>query len=252
MSSAPITPALETTALSEPARIVDTFIAPSKTFTDIRRSAAWWGPFLITVILSVAFIYAVDLKVGFRRVVENQVERSPKAAQRLDQLPREDRNNQLNAQAKGTRYFMYGLPIFFLLWNLIIAAILFGTFKLALGADDLTFSATYAVVWYAGLVVSIRTILAIIMLFAGLDPAAFNLQNSAPTNPGYFMDPGSSPFLYSVATSIDIFMIWTLLLTALGLGIITKRLKFSTTATVVLGWYAVFVFGSAAIAALLS
>jgi hypothetical protein len=90
------------------------------------------------------------------------------------------------------------------------------------------------------------------MLFAGLDPAAFNLQNSAPTNPGYFMDPGSSPFLYSVATSIDIFMIWTLLLTALGLGIITKKLKFSTTATVVLGWYAVFVFGSAAIAALLS
>jgi hypothetical protein len=47
-------------------------------------------------------------------------------------------------------------------------------------------------------------------------------------------------------------MIWTLLLTALGLSIIAKKLKFSTTAIVVFGWYAVFVFGSAAIAAFFS
>ncbi|MGB9074551.1 MAG: hypothetical protein WCC22_18090, partial [Terriglobales bacterium] len=36
--------------------------APSKTFTDLRRSAAWWAPFLITVIFSVAFVYVVDQK----------------------------------------------------------------------------------------------------------------------------------------------------------------------------------------------
>jgi len=251
MSSAPITPAPEATALSEPARILDTFIAPSKTFTDIRRSAAWWGPFLITVILSLAFTYAVDLKVGFRKVVERQVERSPKASERLEQMPREQRDNQLNAQAKGTRYFMYGFPLFILLWNLFIATALFATLKLALDAD-LTFSGTYAVIMYAGLASGIRTVLAIMTLFAGLDPDAFNLQNPAPTNPGYFMDPGASPFLYSVATSLDIFMIWTLLLTALGLSILTKKLKFSTTAIVVFGWYAVFVFGSAGLAALLS
>jgi len=250
MTSAPVALAPDVAPLSEPARILDTFIAPGKTFADTRRSAAWWGPFLIAVIFSIAFTYAIDVKVGFRKVIDNQVERSPKASQRLDQLPREDRNAQLNAQAKGTRYFMYGLPIFLLLWNLIIAALLFGTFKLALAAD-LTFSGTYAVVWYAGLVVNIRTILAIIMLFAGLDPGAFNLQNSAPTNPGYFMDPGSSPFLYSVATSIDLFMIWTLLLTAHGLSILAKK-KLSTAIIVVFFWYGLFVFGSAGIAAFFS
>src|SRR5215469_685664 len=103
MTSAPATPAPELTSLSEPARIIDTFLAPNKTFADIHRSALWWGPFLITVILSVAFAYAVGAKIGFRKAVENQIERSPKASQRLEQMPPDQRDGQINAQAKGTR-----------------------------------------------------------------------------------------------------------------------------------------------------
>ena len=44
MAAAPVlptpTPAPETAPLSEASRIINTFIAPSKTFTDLRRSAA--------------------------------------------------------------------------------------------------------------------------------------------------------------------------------------------------------------------
>jgi len=46
MAAAPLPPvsalAPETVPLSEGARIVNTFIAPSKTFTDLRRNASWW------------------------------------------------------------------------------------------------------------------------------------------------------------------------------------------------------------------
>jgi hypothetical protein len=52
--------------LSEGQRLLDTFIAPSKTFTDLRRSAAWWAPFLISVVISVLFVGVVDHKIGFR------------------------------------------------------------------------------------------------------------------------------------------------------------------------------------------
>ena len=44
------------------------FIAPSRTFTDLRRNANWWAPFLITAIVSLLFVYVVDQKVGFRKV----------------------------------------------------------------------------------------------------------------------------------------------------------------------------------------
>ena len=251
MTSVPVTPAQETAALSEPERIVDTFIAPTKTFTDIRRSAAWWGPLLISAIISVMFVYSVDLKVGFRKATENQIDRSPKASARLEQMSPAERNNALNAQAKVTRVISYGFPAVILIWNLLIAAILFGTFKLGASAD-LTFPATFAVVMYAGLAIALRSILVIISLFAGFDPDSFTLQNPAATNPGFFLDPTTSPFLYSLASSLDIFMIWTLILTAIGLSCGSKKMKRSTAMIGVFAWYAIFALGSAALAAAFS
>jgi hypothetical protein len=248
MSSVPVTPAQETAALSEPERIVDTFVAPGKTFTDIRRSAAWWGPFLIAAIISVMFVYSVDLKVGFRKATENQIDRSPKASARLEQMPPADRNNALNTQAKITRVISYGFPVVILIWNLLIAAVLFGTFKLGAGAD-LTFKATFAVVMYAGLVMGLRSILVIVSLFAGFNPDSFTLQNPAATNPGFFLDPTTSPFVYSLATSLDIFMIWTLILTAIGLSCVSRKLKRSTAMIGVFAWYAILSLASAALAA---
>ena len=39
----------EVTGLSQVERVVDTFVAPSKTFADILRSTSWWLPFLIQI-----------------------------------------------------------------------------------------------------------------------------------------------------------------------------------------------------------
>ena len=52
-------------------------------------------------------------------------------------------------------------------------------------------------------------VIAIVMLFAGQDPDSFNIQNPAPTSGGFYLSPGSSPFLYSIATSFDLMMFWT-------------------------------------------
>jgi hypothetical protein len=51
MAAAAVIPPQEPAPLSEPQRLVDVFIAPSKTFTDLRRNASWWAPFLITAIV---------------------------------------------------------------------------------------------------------------------------------------------------------------------------------------------------------
>jgi hypothetical protein len=241
----------EATPLSEPERILDTFIAPRKTFTDIRSSAAWWGPFLISAIFSLLFVYTVDLKIGFRKVSENQIERSPKTSERMEQMSREDRNHALATQAKVTRIIAYGFPVFILLGHLLIAAVLFATLKLGMSAE-LTFPATFAVVMYANLPQVVRSLLVIVSLFAGLNPDSFTLQNPAATNPGYFLNAADSPFLYSLASALDVFTIWSLVLTAIGLSVLSKKVKLSTALIVVFGWYAVFALGSAASAAAFS
>jgi hypothetical protein len=240
----------ELAPLSEGARIVDTFIAPSKTFTDLRRSASWWAPFLLLSIISLGFFYVVGQRIGYRKVVENQIQASPKTARQMDQLAPDQRSQAIGRQATITRYFLYGYPGVILLWNLIIAAVLFATFKFAASAV-VEFKAALAIVMYASLPLLLKTVLATISVAAGADPDSFNLQNPAATNPGYFLSPGNSPFLYSVATALDIFMIWTLIATAIGFSCVGK-VKRSTAMAIVFGWYVVFTLGAAGFAALLS
>ena len=73
VSAAPSQP-----ALSQVGRVVNTFVAPSKTFTDIRRSGAWWMPFLIILLASWALTYTAGNKVGFEKITENQMQAQPK------------------------------------------------------------------------------------------------------------------------------------------------------------------------------
>src|SRR5215468_1264073 len=101
MTSAPVTPAPEAPALSEPKRIIDTLVAPSKTFTDIRRSAAWWGPFLVAIITTLIFVYSVDTKVGFRKVTEHQIEQSPRATNEWSNCPARSVKMQLRVKQRS-------------------------------------------------------------------------------------------------------------------------------------------------------
>ena len=251
MAAAPLpTTTPENAPLSQSARIVNTFFAPGKTFTDLRRNASWWVPFLLTVIVSIIFVAVVDQKVGFRKVTENQIQMSPKAAARLDQMPAAERSQAMARQATVTRYISYGFWLLLLIWNVIVAAILLGTFKLGAGAD-LTFKTSLAVVMYASLPLLLKSILAIVSLLAGVSTDSFTFQNPVATNPGYFLTPADSPFLYSLATSLDIFMIWTLILTAIGFSTVIK-VKRSTALAGVFGWYVVFMLVSAGFGALFS
>src|SRR6202041_2870329 len=99
MSAAPVVPAspMPEPALSQGARIIDTFIAPSKTFTDLRRSASWWAPFLLMIVVSTGFVYTAGQKIGFRKIMENQMQAQPKAQERLEQLPPDQREDRMVA-----------------------------------------------------------------------------------------------------------------------------------------------------------
>jgi hypothetical protein len=250
MAAAPVIPAPEASPLSEGARLVDVFIAPSKTFTDLRRSASWWAPFLLLSVVSLAFVYTVDQKIGFRKVAENQIQASPKAAQRVEQLPADQRNQTMQRQAVFFRNFSYAYPAVILLWNVIIAAILFATFKFAASAD-VKFKTSLAIVMYASLPLLVKTLLAMLSVAAGASADSFTFQNPVATNPGYFLTPADSPFLYSLATAIDIFMIWTLTVTAIGFSSVSK-VKRSTALAIVFGWYIVFALGGAGFGAMFS
>jgi hypothetical protein len=256
MAAAPLSPlpatttVSEATPLSEGARIVNTFIAPSKTFTDLRRSAQWWAPFLLMILVSSGMVYTAGQKIGFRKIMENQMQAQPKTQERLDKLPADQREQQMEQGAKFTQIISYVFPAITLVIWLIIATALFATFKLAAGAD-VSFKVSLAIVVYAALPLMLKTLLVILSVVAGMSPDSFSFQNPLATNPGYFMNPAANVFLYSVASAIDIFMIWTLVLTAIGFTCVSK-VKSGTAYAIVFGWRAVFTLAGAAIGAAFS
>jgi hypothetical protein len=71
MTTAALVPTPEP-PMSEVSRVANVFFAPTKTFRDINRSAMWWMPFLIIVVVSYAFIAVVEKKVGFDKVAETR------------------------------------------------------------------------------------------------------------------------------------------------------------------------------------
>jgi hypothetical protein len=251
MAALPVTP-LPTpepvARLSEVERIIDTFIAPSKTFTDLRRNAQWWAPFLLMVIASAVFVYVGGQKVGFRKAMENQMRAQPKQQAQLEQLPPEQREQRLHVGAKITKAISYAFPAIQLLILVIIATVLFATFKFAAGAD-ISFKVALAIVIYASLPGLLRVGLALVSLLAGASPDSFTFQNPVATNPGYFMNPADSPFLYSLASSFDVFLIWTLVLTAIGFTCVSK-VKRGTALAIVFGWWLVFTLIGAGLASL--
>jgi len=252
MAAAPVMPfpTPQPAPLSEWARVINVFAAPTKTFTDLRRSASWWVPFLLLSIMSLVFVYTVDQKIGFRKVAENQIQASPRAEQRIEQLPAPQHEQAMQRQTTFFRNFSYSYPIVILIWNLLIAAILFATFKFAASAD-IKFKTTVAIVMYAALPLLVKTLLATISVAAGAAADSFTFQNPVATNPGYFLNPADSHFLYSFATAMDIFMFWTLIVTAIGFSCVSK-VKRSTALAIVFAWYFVFALGSSSLGALFS
>jgi hypothetical protein len=240
----------QTPPLSEGARLVNVFIAPSKTFTDLRRNAMWWAPIVLMVIVSIGFVFVAGQKVGFRKIAENQLQMQPKQADALEKMPPAEREHQMDIREKFTKWIGYGFSAFQVIFLLIVAGILFGTFKIA-GGSDVTFKASMAVVVYASLPGIVRAILTIITLLAGASPDSFTFQNPIGSNIGYYLNPTDSPFLYSLGTSFDLFTLWTLALTAIGFTCISK-VKKGTAFAVVYGWWLLVVLVGAGLAAAFS
>ncbi len=175
---------------------------------------------------------------------------SPKAAERMERMPADQRAKVMDQQEKVTRYLSYGFFLFILIWNVIIAAILLATFKFGASAD-VSFKTSLAIIMYASLPSVLKSLLGIISVAAGASADSFTFQNPVATNPGYFLSVADNPFLYRLASSLDIIMIWILALTAIGFSSVSK-VKRSTAMMIVFGWYVVFVLISAGAGALFS
>jgi Yip1 domain len=212
--------------LSEPARIVNTFVAPSKTFADIKRRGGWWVPWLLVGIVGLVSLVLAGQKIGYETLTRQSIEHSSRA-QQFDNLPPEQQDRQLALAAKITQFTFYMVPVFSLIFGLIIAAILMAVFNFGFDAQ-VPFSRSMGIVFYSYLPSLIAGILAIISVALSSNPEGINVRNMVGSNPAYFMDPATtSKFLYQFLSGLDVFVIWTICLLGIGFAVNANNKKLS-------------------------
>jgi hypothetical protein len=254
MSDIEVQPVAEPTplapGLSQMERVIDSFTAPSKTFEDIKRgNKSWWMPFILITVVSYILFAAITMKVGWSQVADNAIRVDQKATDRMANLPADQRETAM----KFTTYAMEGgfaaSPIIVLIVVALGSLILWGTINFVFGGKA-TYGAVFAVWFYASLPAIIKSLLGAIVIFINSTPETFNLNNFAPTNIGAFLTQSeTNKALYTLATSIDIITIWSLILTGIGISIVAG-VKRTSGYMAVFGWWIIIIIVSVGYAAI--
>jgi hypothetical protein len=233
--------------LSQVERVVDTFVAPTKTFEDIRRNASWWMPWLLSAVLAVLFSYVVLSKIGLPALVDGVAHQSASLEDRLANSPPEEAASIRHSIEMQFR-FMYVAPVIFLIIGVIVAGIFLGTANFVFGGRA-TFGQMLAVWFYGTLPLAVSTILTIISVYAGISGDSFNIKNPVGTNIGYYLMNGETPhWLVTLLSSFDIIAIWSAVLLTIGISTVAG-IKRGAAAVVVFGWWAIYALLQTGIAA---
>jgi Yip1 domain len=235
--------------LGEGSRLTGVFFEPAKSFADVAARPSFWVPLILVIVVALCFMVLYGQHVGWDRMIRHQIETSSRAAQ----LSPEQRETQIQMSAKFAPIFGYagvllGVPLVTLIW----AAVLLGIVKGMMSAQ-VRLKQVFAIICYASLPGVIMMLLAIAVMFMK-PPEDFNMQNPLVFNPGAFMDPTTtSKFLYSLASALDLFTLWKLVLIGIGLKAAGgKQLSMGGAMTAVFLPWVIWVLGAASLAGLFS
>lgn len=209
--------------MNEPARLFGVFYEPGKVFADVAEKPRWgFAPLLVSILVGLALVYSISTHIGWEPTIRQTIANSPRTAD----LPADQKEKAI---ATGTKFAsiagwvgaILGAPFSVL----IIAGVLTGLFNGLLGTE-LKFAQTFAITAYALLVRALLAGLLILLVYLK-PPEEFNIQVS-PFSPAAYMNRLENPkWLMSLAGSLDLFTIWSIVLLAIGFSVAARKLSFS-------------------------
>jgi uncharacterized membrane protein SpoIIM required for sporulation len=216
-------------------RLLGVLLSPGETFSQIAARPTWLAPLLFSLAVSIATLGLFADRVGWERYLLRQAEQSEEW-QKLSETERE-------RQAEGIRKFAAAMP-----WistfgaavqlPLIVAiggGLLLFAFNSIAGAD-LTFKTSLAIFSHGIFpLLGIAGLLGLVVLLLK-DPATIDLENLVASNAGVLLESGASRRARALATSLDIFSIWSVALLAIGYRAANpRRISMAMSAGIVLG-----------------
>lgn len=229
-------------------RLIGVILSPGPTFEDVNRKPTWLVAVIITMLLVVvgSFLFNLQAKPDWDRIFRTQIRRQMEKTNQS--MTQEQIDQRVSFSVKLVPYFPAIAAVSIPIVYIVIAAVL--ALGMMLIQAQTTFKKILSVVsWsYAGtsLVQSIVGNIVILVqdreTLNSIDPTQG--VNIVPSNLGFFLPDGTSGAMMALASSIDVFSIWYLIVLSIGLAAIAgsrKKIKASTTGAMVAGLWVVFV-----------
>jgi Yip1 domain len=195
-------------------RLVGIFTEPGGVLEEVARKPDFIKPLILLIAVTVIVTETMLAKIGMERIVRASLTDSGRAAN----LSPEQMQQAIEKGAAIGGIIAHGAsflgpPIFLALAAAVGLIALNAFFGVHVG-----FKEVFSLACYADLPGVLRGVMAVAVIFFG-DPNAFNPQSPAPSNVGFFLDPlQTSHAVLALATSLDIFVFWFLILLSMGLS----------------------------------
>ena len=215
------------------ARLIGVLFSPKETFAAIVARPRWLAVMVVTQVMSSAAYYVILSSQDMQDAIVDQQVRAM-----------ESRGNVVSDQqiANIERFIGYlpvgyAVGIFVLgpLFGAAIAGIVTGIFTTLMGGNG-TFKQVFAVMNHAGFIPAISALFIAGMLAVGAKPIGARPPGA---NLGVFLPMlEDTSFLAVLLRSIDMFLLWWMVVLAIGLGVLYKR-RTGPIATTFIGLYIV-------------
>jgi hypothetical protein len=195
-------------------RFVGVLFSPRQTFQGIVAAPRWLGMLiLIAVFMAAATFLFLSTEVGREAALEQQVSAMESFGVTVsDEMYAQLEGRMTMARYTGTASQLVVLPIIYL----VMAGILFAIFNAAMGGDA-RFKQVYTVVVHAGAVSIVQQLFTLpLNYFRGSMSSPTNLAAMLPMLP-------EESFLTYVLGTIDLFLIWWVVILAIGLAVLYRR-----------------------------
>jgi len=196
------------------ARIVGMLTSPKDTFQSVVASPKWFGVLAITT-LAVAFFTAIPLTTEAGR--QSAIDRQVSQLQSFGVQVNDEAYARMEKQSAIMPYTTAGsIVVFSPIVATIFAGILFAIFNAALGGEA-TFKQVFSVLVHAGVVSSFGAVFGgIINYFRQRMDNVTNLGSLVPMLP-------EKSFVVGFLSAIDIFLVWWMIVLAIGLAVLYRR-----------------------------
>ncbi len=221
------------------ARLTGVLFSPGETFAEIGRAPRVLIPLICLALLGAVTQYSVTNRYGYENFIRKQIDMQGEMMQRMN-VPEdkiEEAKKQSEEQLKPEKIWRVklqgagGAAFFFIVMVLIVAGV-FKLFTAIMGARN-TFKGVLSAVSFAYLAVGIVVLAVTLLSIYPKNPEDIDVMNPVASNLGAILTmagAGLPKFVTGLASFIDVFSIWRLVLLAIGCAAVTVKMKAGTAA----------------------